>query len=327
MRSGPDIRKLPRALTLGYTALALLGTTAAAAVNIASYGPDKWGQILMTTALVLFPAVFPLFFVALGALLLVRLPFDRLIGDLPRPVIGAGIVVIAYVFINFFFLVHLVPATPEQQNRPSDQALMYTARLFTGHELIFFGLCAAVGRGLERVRSGKLDLNRGPRDDSLERNPLPWPLSRTVTLQTMLSANEAALRLQTPIQQSFFAMMGRYGVRGEVTTAGFRLELGGAQTTMVYAVGRFEDGTTPMFIRVFLTFRRWALLTMGLALLAYPAVWLLLNAFGQPLSWELLLFFLVFGIAGNVLFGIAQMNSLLNQIKKATESRQVALGC
>ena len=326
MRSGLDARNLPRALTLGYTGVALLGTVAAVTVNVASYGPGEWGPTLMTTALFLFPAVFPIFFVAVGALLLVRVPVDRLIGDLPRPVIAAGIVVVAYVFLNFFFLVHLVPSTPYQQSNPSHQALMYTARLFTGHEILFFGLCAAVGRGLDRVRTEKLDLSRGPRDDSLERNPLPWPLSRNVTLQTMLSADEAAVRLQRPIPQGFFATMGRYGVRGEVTTAGFRLELGGAQTTMVYAVGRFEGGPRPTFIRVFLTFRRWALIAIGLAVLAFPAVWLLLNAFGQPLSWELLLFFLVFSIGGNLLFGIAQMNSLVNQIKRATDSQQVALG-
>jgi len=37
-------------------------------------------------------------------------------------------------------------------------------------------------------------------------------------------------------------------------------------------------------------------------------------------------FFVVFSVGGNYLFGLGQMTSLLNQIKRATESQAVSLG-
>jgi len=57
----------------------------------------------------------------------------------------------------------------------------------------------------------------------------------------------------------------------------------------------------------------------------YPAIWLVINASGQRFSWELLLAFLIFGIGGNLLFGVGQMSSLVNQIRRATEAKPVAL--
>jgi len=200
------------------------------------------------------------------------------------------------------------------------------ARLFTGHEMVFFGVSAGIGYGLDQLRRRKIDLNAGPRDDALEGLGLPWPLARTVRLQTMLTAEECAQRLRAPIPRGFFTVMGRYGVRGEVTATGFRLELGGTQTSMVYAVGRFEGGGRPTFIRVFLTFKRWALLIIAAAIVVYPAIWLVINATGQPISWALLLAFLVFGIGGNLMFGAGQMSSLVNQIKRATGATAVNLG-
>jgi len=254
-----------------------------------------------------------------------RVPMDLLFGSLPRWVIFGGVAVLAYVFINFFFLMHLLQVTSKAQSNASNQELMYMARLFSGHEMIFFGVSAATGYGLDQIRKRKVDLNRGPRDDSLEQLRLPWPLSRSVTLQTMLTAEECAQRLRAPIPQGFFSLIGRYGVRGEVTTSGFRLELAGAQTSMVYAVGRFEGGGRPTFIRVFLTFKRWALLAIAAAIVLYPAIWLVINASGQRFSWELLLALLIFGIGGNLLFGAGQMSSLVNQIRRATDAKPVAL--
>lgn len=306
--------------------MAIVGTALAASINIASYGPDEWGPALSTAALILFPAVFPVFGVVVFVTAFGRVPVGLLYGALPRWMIAVGAVVAAYVFFNFFFLIHLVPGSAEDQGNPAHQALMYMARLFTGHEMVFFGASALAGYGLEQVRQGKLDLSRGPRDDSLERHPLPWPLSRSITIQTMLTGEECAQRLRAPIPQGFFAFMGRNGVRGEVTATGFRLELAGPQTSMVYAVGHFDGGARPTFIRVFLTFKRWALLGIAAAIVAYPAIWLVVNAFGQPLSWELLAFLLVFGIGGNLVFGIGQMASLLKQIKRATDGQEVSLG-
>ncbi len=322
---GFDLRRLPGWVTMGLAAIASVGGLVAAAVNVASYGPAEWGHPLWTAALSLFPAIFLVFGPVVLVTTLGRVPLDLLIGALPRWVIVAGIVIGAYVFINFFFLMHLLPNSKEQ-NTASSQQLMYMARLFTGHEMLFFGVSAGVGYGLDQVRRRKIDLNAGPRDDSLERLGLPWPLARRVTLQTMLTAEECAQRLRAPIPQGFFTLVGRYGVRGEVTATGFRLELGGAQTSMVYAVGRFEGGGRPTFIRVFLTFKRWTLLTIAAAVVIYPVIWLVINASGQPISWPLLLAFIVFGIGGNLLFGAGQMSSLVNQIRRATGASPVSLG-
>lgn len=320
------VRKAPRIVTVGLTAVASVLAAAAAGVNIASYGPPAWGPALMDVALGLFPVIFPVFFFAVGATSYARLPYGALFSALPRPLIVAGVAVFAYVFVNFFFLVQLLPASAEQQAVASHQQLLYSARLFTGHEIWFFGICAAIGYQLDRFRRGELNFDAGPRDQSLEQHPLPWPLSRNVTLQSPLSAEECAQRLQQPIRQGFFSYLGRYGVRGTVDSSGFRLELGGMQTSMVYGVGRFEGGGRPTFIRLFLTFKRWPLIGLALALLLVPAWWLVMAALRVPFPWELVVFFYVFGIGGNMLFALVQMSSLLNQISRATEAQRVAIG-
>ncbi len=114
-------------------------------------------------------------------------------------------------------------------------------------------------------------------------------------------------------------------MRGEVDPSGFRLELAGPQPSMVYAVGHIESSGRPTFIRVLLTFKRWAVISLGVTILIYPVLWLALNSLGFPFSRELLLFFLVFGVGGNFTFGLAQMASLLNQIKRATDSQPVSV--
>lgn len=326
MKTWLDLRRFPRALTIGFTAVASLGVAVAATANGASYGPADWGPTLIDVVVALFPAIFPLFLLAMGVAMLSGAPIGVLFGDLPVMVKAGGALLFLYVFVNFFLTLHLLPATPQQQNSGDPHGLMYAARLFSGHEMIFFGICAAIGYELERVRSGRLNVNVGPRDDALEQHPLPLRLSRSVSLQTMLSAEECAQRLQKPIPQGFFAYLGRYGVRGEVSPSGFRLELGGPQVSMVYAVGHFEGGGRPTFIRVLLTFKRWAVISFVVAILIFPAIWLGLNSIGFPFSPELLLFFLVFGVGGNFLFGLGQMASLLNQIKRATDSQQVSIG-
>ena len=319
-----DVQRLPRPVTVAFIVVASLGVASAAVVNGASYGPADWGPTLMSIALALFPAIFPLFFLALSAIALSGAPIGVLFGDLPGPVKAAGVLVFLYVFANFFLTARLLPATPQQEGAGNPQGLMYAVRLFSGHEMVFFGICAAIGYELERVRSGGLNLNVGPRDDALEQHPLPLGLSRALTLQTMLSPEECAQRLQRPIPQGFFSYLGRYGVRGEVKLTDFRLELAGPQASMVYAVGHFE-GDRPTFIRVLLTFKRWAVISLGAAILAFPIVWLVLNTMGFPFSAWLLLFFLVFGLGGNFLFGLGQMRSLLNQIKRATDSQPVSV--
>jgi hypothetical protein len=92
---------------------------------------------------------------------------------------------------------------------------------------------------------------------------------------------------------------------------------------MVYAVGHFE-GTGPTFIRVFLTFKRLYLIALVGTLVLLPVVWWAMSAvrFALPA----VLFVIVFGLGGNIFFGIAQMRSLEGQIRRATDSEPVSIG-
>lgn len=329
-------------MTLGLTAVAAIATAFVATIHIASYGPAEWGPVLSNLALLAFPALFPVFGFAVVVLAFGRLPVDRLLAGLPRPVIAAGIVIVAYIAFDFILMIKLLPGQPEQQGSgyflnnggdltPIDahsyhQALMYVARLFTGHELVFFGFAAAIGYEIDRVRTGRLNLDAGPRDEALEQHPLPPPFSRLVTLQTMLTAEECVQRLRQPIPQGFFSFFGRYGVRGEVTPAGFRLELGGMQSSMVYAVGKFEGSGRTVFIRILLTFKRWTLIALALSALLIPVFWLVFNAVRFPFGWQLFLFMAVFVVGGNIAYVMGQMQSLLNQIKRATGGESISAG-
>lgn len=207
-----------------------------------------------------------------------------------------------------------------------NQALMHSARLFTGHELWFFGFAAVLAYQFDRLRRGQITLDTAPRDEAIENHPLPAPLSRSLTLQTMLSPEECAARLLQPAPRPFFAFVGRYGMRGEATSESFRLELAGSNSSMVYAVGRFVGASRPTFIRVLLTFKRWPLIALGLSTLFLPLFWLITNALGIPFAWQGLLFVFVFGVGGNLVFAFAQMRNLLNQIKQATGGEEMATG-
>ena len=115
-------------------------------------------------------------------------------------------------------------------------------------------------------------------------------------------------------------------MRGEATPAGFRLELAGSNSSLVYAVGRFAGESRPTFIRVLLTFKRWPLIVFGVTALLMPVWWLFLISLGIPFAWQGLLFVLVVGVGGNFLFALAQMRSLLNQIKQSTGGQEVSVG-
>ncbi len=195
MHARLDVQSLPRGVIFVFIALASVGVLAAAAINGASYGPAGWGPTLMNVGLTLFPVIFPLYFLALGALTFSRTPTGVLFSDVPGPVKAIGAIVFLYVLVNFFLTFHMLPETRGQEISGDPSGLMYVARLFSGHEIVFFGVCAVIGYELERVRSGRLELNVRPRDDALEQHPLPLGLSRTVRLQTMLSAEDCAERL------------------------------------------------------------------------------------------------------------------------------------
>jgi len=275
--------------------------------------------------------MFPLTFLFFGFAVLVaafaRSDVSRLLSDVPSYLkivaIGVGI----YAIINYFLMsAQLSGPTEHADPNGYHETLMHAARLFTGYEILFFGAAALAGLQLDAVREGRLDLDAAPHDDGLERSPLPYPVSRTVTLETMLSPETCAARILANSRRGAggFALFSQaQGLQGESTTYGFRVELRGGQSQMVYAVGRFEFEERLTRIRVLLTFKRWTIVGIVVAAVAAPLAWAYLRATGSTSFATLsLIAFLGVGVVGNLIFGLYQRRRLLLLIKQTTESRE-----
>ena len=334
-----DIRKLPSVLTAGFSWLAALMTAAALGVHLATYGPDQLGPPLMNFALALFPAMFLIFGPVIVVVGLTRIPQDRLFTGLPAYVYVVGFAVVIYVFVDFFAMIQLLPGQPEQDganyyfnNKGSlvpigadtyRMGLMHAARLFSGHEIIFFGISALIAHQIDAIRRGRITLDLVPRDDAMERSRLPYPLQRFVTLRTTQSPETFAQNLLTPaLPRSFFDSIR--GLRGEASATGFRVELAGGQSQMVYAAGRLEIDRAGTSVQVLLTFKRWPLIVLGGSAILIPLAWAVMDFFGFQMPWFVVAFVVVFGVVGNFLFGLDQRRRLLAQIKRATDAREVS---
>ena len=297
--------RIPPAITRAYVVLAAAATLVAAGVHLATYGPEGWTPVLSAIWPLLFFGIFPLYLLVAFALAGSHLPLDVLISDLPRPVKIAGGILLGYVLVNFAIAFRLLQGAHAEDP-------IYTARLFTGHALFFYAASAALGYQVDRVRRGFLNVSGGPRDDTLEQAPLPAPLSRSVVLQTRLARAECAARL------------ARWpGLRGEATPDLFRLDLARSESSLVYAVGRFE-GESPTFIRLLLTFKRFYLVVIASTVLILPLVAWVMS--GVQFAWQGVLFVILFGGGGNIVYGIVQMRRLERQIRRATESQTAPIG-
>jgi hypothetical protein len=251
-----------------------------------------------------------------------------------------GAAVLLYVVIDFFLMTKMLPGQPEQDGAtfyfnnhgshiPTDadgyrMGLMYSARLFSGHEIIFFGLAALIAYQMDRIRSGRINLDAVLRDDALERSPLSYPFSRTVTLQTALTAEVCAQRLLTFLPRSAWSFLGGpRGLRGQASADEFRIEMASSQSQMVYAVGKFETVGGATVVRVLLPFKRWALISLAASAILFPVGWAVLDGVGfhLPLSGVAVVY--VFGIGLNVVFSFDQRRRLLGQIKQAIDAREM----
>jgi hypothetical protein len=334
-----DIKKLPSWLISGFQGIATLTTAAAVGVHLATYGPDQWGRTLINIALALFPVMFLVFGPAVIVVTLVRVAAERLVTGLPSYVYVVGGVVVVYVFVDFFAMIHLLPGQPEQVSSAyyfDDKGtlipisagdylmgLMHAARLFTGHEIIFFGFAGLIAHQLNAMRAGRIDLDAAPHDVAMERSRLPYPLQRVVLLRTTTTPADCAARLLIPQPRATFSFDASRGLRGETSTEGFRLEIASPQVQMVYAFGRFEAGSGETSIRVLLTFKRWPLIFLAGSVLLVPVVWTVAVGFGAVLpSLGIVAALLVFGVGGNFLFGLDQRRRLLGQIKRATDAHE-----
>jgi hypothetical protein len=338
-----NIRKFPPALTKGFSAFAGLMTVAALSVHLSSYGPDQIGPTLMNFALALFPIVFLVFGPVVFVVAFARIPVERLMAGLPVYAYVVGGAVFLYVFVDFFLMIRMLPGQPEQDGsnfyfnehgslipislEAYRMAMMHAARLFSGHELIFFGFGTLIGYQIDGIRSGRVSLDIAPRDEMMERSPLPYPVSRVVGLQTALSPEACVARLLTPPPRPAWSLFGAsQGLRGQASTTDFRVEMAGPQSQMVYAVGQFGRVGGATGIRLLMTFKRWPLIALAASIVLAPLVWGFMVAAGFPLPWFLLAFVVVFGVGGNFVFGLDQRRRLLAQIKRATEAREIPPG-
>jgi hypothetical protein len=328
-------------LVRAFLLVAGLMFAAALSVHLATYGPDQWGPFLMRAALVLFPIVFVVFGPAVVVTSLTRIRLDRLFTGLPAYVYVVGAALVVYVFVNFLAMTALLPGQPEQDgstyyfnNHGSHIAisadvyrigLLHGARLFSGHELIFFGVAALIAYQIDRLRRGRITIDVGPpRDEVMERTRLPYPLHRLISLQTALTPETIASRLLEPKPRVLWSFFDKWlGLRGEASAAGFRVEIESAQFQMVYAVGRFEANSGGTSIRLLLTFKKWPLIFLGASAVLIPLVWVVVGALLFPLPWFALAFLVVFGVGANFLLGLDQRRRLLAVIKETTASHEV----
>ena len=314
-------------------------TAVALGVHLTSYGPDQIGPSLMNLALALFPIVFLIFGPVVIVAGLARIPQDRLFTGLPAYVYVIGGAALLYVFVDFFAMTHLLPGQPEQDGSSfyfNDKGslipisadayrlgMMHAARLFSGHELIFFGVSAALAYQIDGIRSGRITIDLVPHDEAMERSRLPYPLQRIVTLRTTLTPEICAQRLLTPtLPRSFFDSLR--GLRGEASVAGFRVEMASAQSQMIYAFGRFEGDGAGTSIRVLLTFKRWPLIAVGASAILLPLAWAVMGFLGFQMPWFVVAFVVLFGVVGNFLFGLDQRRRLVAQIKRATDAKEIS---
>lgn len=332
-----NVERLPPALTRSVAVAAAAVCSFACLVHLSSYGPSSWSAILDAAAFSAFGLIFPLFFVAIVLVTIGRIPLDQLLGALPLWIKVAGAVVAAYVFVDFFAMVSLVPGQPVEQGAayflnnhgsltPISEAtyrqdLMYGARLFSGHAIIFSGMATLVAFQIDRIRRGHLPLDL-PISRSMPASQLPAPFSRSVSFRTQLSPQACAERLKPHIARSYvwgwtFGRRAQGALVGSASEEGFRLSIPYGNTSgMVSANGIFEvrDGVT--VVHEVIAFKRLQLLGMlGSIPIMLVAVFIVFHGLAGPFA------FLAVGslvvTAFNVGIGLREMNRLQSTIGNA----------
>ncbi len=266
-----------------------------------------------------------------------RIPPDQLLGSLPTWLKVVAVCVAAYVFVDFFLMFTLLPGQPVEQgggyflnNHGSFspisksaylQDLMYGARLFSGHAIVFSGIAALVGFQLDRIRRGHV-VTGPPISTSLPPPGLPPPFARSARLQTILSPEQCAERLKAYISRapSWIGTRGRrdrQALAGSVSERGFNLSLPyGNGSGMVSAAGIFVATEGATVVDEVISFKRWYLASM---LAAYPIMLgLMFIAFhGFTGLFAVLLAGVVVVTAVNVGVGLRDMSRLQSNIRRA----------
>jgi hypothetical protein len=228
---------------------------------------------------------------------------------------------------KFFLNDHgtLLPVSPDGYR----QALAHQARLFSGHEMFFFGCAAVFGYQIDRVRSGNLHLAAPPVPKLAGDFPSPVALSQSVVLETSYTPNQCVHELQASVDRLPAAFLwSRSKLWGTVSADGFWLQLAqGSSSQLAFAMGRFVQQGAGTRVQVELRLKRSILLfVVGTALLL-PILGTVLDAnSGDHRFLFLLSAMAAFGLIGNVAFALFQRRRLLSTIERALNAhrRQVS---
>jgi hypothetical protein len=342
MSSSFDAARIPAGLARGVYMISTAFFVLAAAVHLLSYTPLGSADALQTVALVATPFIFPLWGAMLFTIFLGRVPYDRVLDSLPAAFKTLGGLLVAYVFLDFFLMTFLLPGQPVEQGGkfffddhglvPTTaaayrQGLAYQARLISGHEMFFFGLAAAFGYQIDRLRRGKASLGVAPIPDIGE-VLLTGPLDRLVVLETRLTPDQCASRLQPRLGPLLGWSWGtRQELWGAVSPDGFSLEMGrgGSTRQLVFAGGKFVQQGPGTRIEVWLQFKRWAVLAIVGTAVALPVVGVVLDAFtgGGHDFVVATLSLAVFVPVANLAFALYQRHRLLSLIERSLDAHRL----
>jgi hypothetical protein len=292
--------------------------------------------------MVAFPVLFPVWFVMLFAISLGRVPFDRVLSSLPAPVKVIGSLLVAYVFLDFFLMLALVPGQPVEQGgsfffndhglvRTTEtayrQGLAYQARLISGHEMLFFGLAAVFGFQIDRLRRGKTSLPEA-KVPAIGAVISPGPLDRRVVLETGLRPDDCVTRLRSRLGPLLGGSWGRQmELWGLVSSEGFSLQMGrgGSTRQLVLASGGFAQTGRRTRIEVWLQFKRGGVAAIVGGVVAFPIVGVVMDAITGG-SHDFAAFTAAIAVVvmvANLAFALYQRNRPLSLIERALEAHRV----
>lgn len=331
-----DVYRIPDRWLRAYAWIAAVLFAAAVLTHVATYGPADMADTVQAVTFALFPTIFPVFGAAVVVAAFGRLDMGRLMGATSMVVKVAGGLLAAYVFVDFFRMVALLPGQPVEQGgsffygehsrtipitfETYRQGLMYQARLFSGHELLFLGVAALLGRQVHRLRRGELAPGRpAAAGRSLA---LPPPLTSRVTFSVPLTADEVESRLAAQALQGPAGWFGETTpLSGWVSDSRFSLELGGASNRqLVFASGVLLAGPATT-IELTATFKLWSVVTLLVSAVSLPVVGAVMVAtLHTDFPLIMLSAMAAFGVVANVGYGLWQRRRLVAQIRRTLET-------
>lgn len=167
-----DLSRIPEVWIRIFAWVAAGSCAIATLTHMTTYGTPDLADPVQVFTFALFPLIFLVFGAAILLTALCRVSLGRLFGTLPLHVKVLGVIAVAYIFLDFFWMIHLLPGQPTEQDgrfffndhgrlipissHAYRQSLLFQARLFSGHEITFSGVATILGYQLDRLRRGEL---------------------------------------------------------------------------------------------------------------------------------------------------------------------------